>query len=439
MIVGSGTVMRWRLLVSVRVAISGVFVMTAVTACGEASKGATPTSSASSTTSSPVSTVTPTTTVVSTPPAPGFRSSATPLSCGPGGAGSASATGTTVDALTGVQFVSSRQGWVVGSGRILATLNGGHTWYVQYRGPAQLYQVDFVDAEHGWAVGIDRLLGTVDGGRHWVSLAEQCRRIRSVHFASPTVGYAVAGGGQLPDIPDISSASTPSQLMVTSNGGRDWKPMSAAPGRAQSVCFTSPKGGWLGTPGRIWRTVDGGDHWVLSLAEPPPVAGMADQIDVPVIECSGSEAAWVLFIGSGAATSHAPYLGYATQDGSRWHLVMEEGYIEQAARPQLHAPEGPGSYPGPFSVIGDDTAAFVGYLPPIGYGAAPLDIATAGGSQLASKGYVAGITRPSGTAFLTPEEGWVVGIDQTATSSDFVIEGTSDGGATWTRQYRTAA
>ena len=210
-----------------------------------------------------------------------------------------------------------------------------------------------------------------------------------------------------------------------------------APSGAQSVCFTSSAEGWLGTSGRIWRTLDSGQHWALSLAEPPVTAGVADQMDDPVIECSGRQAAWVLFIGFGAAMSHAPYVGFATQDGAHWHLIMEENYIESGARPQLHGPEGPGSYPGPFSVISDDLAAFIGWDPPVGYGAAPLDMAVAGGTQLSARGDISGITQASGAAFLSPQQGWVTGIIQTATTSSYVIEATTDGGYTWTRQYQT--
>ena len=59
-----------------------------------------------------------------------------------------------------------------------------------------------------------------------------------------------------------------------------------------------------------------------------------------------------------AALSHAPYLAYASQDGREWHGVLEETYTESALRPGLKLPEGPGSYPGPFSAIDAGSAVF---------------------------------------------------------------------------------
>src|ERR1700722_15337366 len=58
------------------------------------------------------------------------------------------------DALTGVQFISPTQGWVVGRHVILATDDGGATWTVQRRGQLDLVSVDFISADTGWAVGL---------------------------------------------------------------------------------------------------------------------------------------------------------------------------------------------------------------------------------------------------------------------------------------------
>jgi hypothetical protein len=157
--------------------------------------------------------------------------------------------------------------------------------------------------------------------------------------------------------------------------------------------------------------------------------------DISVLECAGGNAAWLLFLGSGAALGHVPYLTFATQDARNWRVLFEESYTESAARPQLHAPDGPGSYPGPFSAISPQAAAFVGYTPPIGYGAAPLEMAASGGAQLTKDGNVSGISVPEAVAFISPSQGWIVG--QTLPSGDFVIVTTADGGHTWTRQYQT--
>jgi photosystem II stability/assembly factor-like uncharacterized protein len=120
-------------------------------------------------------------------------------------------------------------------------------------------------------------------------------------------------------------------------------------------------------------------------------------------------------------------------------VLFEESYIESAARPAAHAQEDPGSCPGPFSAISPDAAAFVAWDPPVGYGAARVVMVTGGGSSLSRQGMVSGLTQPLAAAFISPSQGWVIGTDQTKPRQygDYVIEATSDGGQTWTRQDQT--
>ncbi len=345
-----------------------------------------------------------------------------------------------VPPLSAVEFVSAQQGWAVGAGRILATSDGGRAWLTQYRGAAKLDQVDFVDAEHGWAVGTSDLLATTDGGAVWTALPEPCPVIRSVHFMTPSLGYAVAGGSDVRADGGVPAPVAGGQLLITADGGRSWQPVSGAPAMAQTVCFSSPVDGFLGTPGRIWRSTDGGRRWSLSFAEPAqPGYAQHEPGDTAVLECAGHSAAWVLFLGFGAALGNAPYIAFATQDARSWHALFEETYTESAIMPEVHAPAGPGSYPGPFSAISPDAAAFVGSDPSVGYGAAPLEMVTGGGADRSIQGNVSGTTQAYGVAFITTSRGWVVGTDQTVADryGNYAIEATMDGGLTWTRQYQT--
>jgi hypothetical protein len=286
-------------------------------------------------------------------------------------------------ALDAVQFADPSHGWVAGAGRILATADAGRTWTRQYSGTAVLDQVDFTDDQHGWAAVGGSLLRTTDGGVTWTDVA-------------------------------------------------------SGPANPQSACFASTADGYVGTPGRVWRTTDGGQRWTLALTEPGPSSGPQagpETEDTPEIECAGPSALWVLFLGHDAAMSHSPYLAYATQDGQHWHGLFEERYTEAALRPGLKLPAGPGSYPGPFSAIGSGLAAFVGYTPPMGYGAAPVMLAAANGRVLTSEGSVAAINQPFGASFLSRSQGWVVG--ENLQTDAFDIEATTNAGRTWTTQYST--
>jgi photosystem II stability/assembly factor-like uncharacterized protein len=361
---------------------------------------------------------------------------ATPGCAGPASVYNAPGTSVAIPKLAAVQFVSARQGWVAGAGGVLATSDGGRAWTTQYAGLAGLYQVDFIDAWHGWAVGTNALLRTVNGGATWTPLGEPCGPIRSVHFVTPNLGYAVAGGSQVWISGGVPAATGGGELLTTTNGGRSWTRVTGAPAQAQTACFSSPASGFVGTPGKVWHTTDGGKNWSLAFTEPAAAAGVrAPAPDITVLECAGGNAAWVLFLGYGAALSHAPYLAYTTQDARNWRVLFEESYIESGARPQVHAPAGPGSYPGPFSAISPDAAAFVGFSPPVGYGVAPLELVTAGGASLSRAGNVGGISQAYGAAFISTAQGWVVG--KNLQTGDYAIEATADGGRTWTSQYLT--
>jgi photosystem II stability/assembly factor-like uncharacterized protein len=348
------------------------------------------------------------------------------------GVGGGTATSGQSPALAAIQFVGPRDGWVAGAGAILATSNGGRSWIRRYTGPAVLDQVDFIDGSHGWAAGGDALLRTTDGGATWTPLAEPCSgELASIHFVSPRLGYAIvvrAGGGGL-----ITSAVGGS-LARTTNGGVSWTTVANAPKNPQTVCFANASDGYLGTPGHIWRSIDGGQNWTLSLRQPRPSSrGQRRILDTPSIECAGPSAAWVLFLGDGTAMAHAPYLAYASQDGHEWHGVFEEQYTESGLG--LKLPEGPGSYPGPFSAIDSGAAAFVGYTPPVGYGVAPLEMVSDRGYTLAREGNVAAINEPFAAAFLSSARGWVVG--ENLRTRTFSIQATTNSGRSWATQYAT--
>ncbi len=349
--------------------------------------------------------------------------------------------------LTGVQFVSATTGWVVGSDRILHTADGGRHWDIQYQAAtaAQLTAVDFTDASHGWVVGASAILVTTDGGAHWRPLAEPCQVIRAVHFVRPADGFAVAGGS----LSELGAPSPGGILLRTTDGGQTWHAVTA-PADVQTVCFSDLRRGWLGAGGSIYGTANGGRTWTLAVHGPGRPGGPAGSHAFAEVECAGPAAGWAELSGPGAALSHMPQIGYHTS-GRTWQPIFAEQYTAgPSLRRQVRA-DSPGVYPGPFSAVSPDDAVFVGYCGPCSLpgtpqlqGTAPMDLAAHGGTMLLRRGLVARLAVASGAAFVTAEDGWVVGTQTSypltsgpgsAPKTVSRIMHTADGGRTWQVQY----
>jgi len=409
---------------------AAVSVITA--GCGAA--GTPPGGTASSVTSAPATTSG--TTASPAPDGAATTGAATPgasqSSSGGAGCHSQPAQGLSPGWLTGIEFVSAGQGWAVGQNVILATTDGGAHWRVQLSGALNLTAVDFVNGQDGWAAGNTSLLATTDAGAHWTALPEPCPVIRSVHFISPTAGFAVAGGtddgGYNTAVPDQGGV-----VLTTSDGGHTWRTL-PAPADAQSVCFSDPAHGWLGAGGRLYRSVDGGQRWSGPLTPSSGDTGGGYTAEMNV-QCAGVGSAWALSIGPGAAMSQEPHIGYHA-DASGATGVFAEQYFPGPNPPG----RAPGSYAGPFSALSPSAAVFIDYCPACGPGTAPWDVATGSGATLTVKGNVGKLTHPQAASFLSAQAGWVAGTateftDTGKSRSQQRIVATTDGGATWQVEY----
>jgi hypothetical protein len=177
----------------------------------------------------------------------------------------------------------------------------------------------------------------------------------------------------------------------------------------------------------VWRSTDGGRGWGSrpSFTLPSPTGGLPAFAE---LQCAEPGAAWVRFDAGGAAAGHSPYALYATGDGgAHWRGVLAEpGTLGNL----LRLPAGPGSYPGPLSVI-DPQRAFL---------LSPTPAAEATGAVLISQGSRLGrlpdipgsaLAMPLSVSFASATRGWVVGSDRAGRA---VILGTADGGRSWQSQ-----
>lgn len=155
--------------------------------------------------------------------------------------------------LNDVWFTDSLTGIAVGSaGTVYKTVNGGRIWTkkpisVNY----DLTKVHFEDATHGWIVGGNWVtLRTVDGGDTWQLLnhAPTYGALRAdICFSTSTIAWSVSDGGS---------------IYKSTNLGATWTSVYYDPGVSlNSIHFSTPMYGFVGSEYSLLRTLDGGATW----------------------------------------------------------------------------------------------------------------------------------------------------------------------------------
>jgi hypothetical protein len=147
------------------------------------------------------------------------------------------------------------------------------------------------------------------------------------------------------------------------------------------------------------------------------------------LQCARPDAAWVRFDSNDHYAGHSPYALYASRDGgAHWRGVLS---TVGAVLP-VHLPAGPGSHPGPFSVIDPDRAFL---LSPTPAAEATGAVQISQGSRLRWLPDIPETTlstiSPLSVSFASATRGWVVG---TGGAGRAVILATSDGGRHWQSQ-----
>jgi hypothetical protein len=136
-------------------------------------------------------------------------------------------------------------------------------------GPADVQDVSFVSADQGWVLGSGELVTTTDGGASWTRLPGPPPGAGHIRFASPEVGYAW---------------STAGSLWITTDGGASWQPggltqvlsLETAAGWAWSIAGAQPYP-------TIWRAPVGSTTWTNLGLTPDRTATLTVHGDVAYV------------------------------------------------------------------------------------------------------------------------------------------------------------
>lgn len=179
--------------------------------------------------------------------------------------------------IRSIFFINEKLVWAVGTGGItIHTEDGGKTWVSQGNATTSLNKVFFANEKEGWAVGMNGLvLHTTDGGKKWERQEIGIKRaIASINFINPQTGWIIAGD----------------EVYRTADGGKNWEksqleikiPKSGKVGQDDIVTGVGegiPDGWWIGdivftneNEGwavigywYIFHTEDGGKTWTDQL------------------------------------------------------------------------------------------------------------------------------------------------------------------------------
>lgn len=213
--------------------------------------------------------------------------------------------------------VSSSNGWVIESGEILHSTDGGVTWSLQHEAQSTLNRIHAIDKQFAWVVG-DRglILATTNGGNSWrPQSAVTDYHIYDVHFADRNNGWIV---GEEP----VGWEYRSGKVWKTIDGGQSWRLVgyfeSQYPNERGKfgVDFPSINVGYIvgneGQGGSIHKTTDGGESWELILGN-----GTYPQLNK--VDFINDREGWV--VGNAGTVLH-------TEDGGETWQLQPTGFTD---------------------------------------------------------------------------------------------------------------
>jgi photosystem II stability/assembly factor-like uncharacterized protein len=209
---------------------------------------------------------------------------------------------------------------------IAHTTNGGHTWQsapLAVTVPEGVFSMSFINAQDGWseaavggAAGTDlvKIFRTTNGGTSWTAVSDfpVYGHKNGLVFLTTTTGWATSAGlyvthdggvtwhaQALPTPPDPAAGRAgglpifftshdgllagDQALLVTHDSGSTWQTVSGAtlPASVSGVTFVDLLHGWASDTAsiRLYRTSDGGVHWVAITSLPATRIAGISQLD----------------------------------------------------------------------------------------------------------------------------------------------------------------
>ncbi len=161
------------------------------------------------------------------------------------------------------QFFPGLGGVGAGDSGFLASADGGRSWtnLAPYAGicsgeqAVQVTALSFADPQHGWAAftcagqPLSAVYATADGGKTWATLPAAGLPqdgIAALSFLDPQTGFLVTHAGL---------------LFLSGDGGQSFAPVDGTAVHTRSLHFATPELGWELRGPQLFETRDGGHTW----------------------------------------------------------------------------------------------------------------------------------------------------------------------------------
>ncbi len=337
--------------------------------------------------------------------------------------------------LQTVRFVSSTTGYMAGNGIILKTADGGQIFTTAAHASVNLTGLSVARTTTATvaAWGNHSILVSHNSGSNW-SASTLPHTVQQVDFATSSIGFAITGHQGSP----AGYAAFPAWVLWrTIDGGAHWiqVPTSSPPA---SISFGAASVGWMSTAnGDIFRTGNSGQTWNLVTQIPTTNAESTSLKPFVSLHAASAQICWALVVG-GSGMNQASYSVFRTTNGTNWSPVLATSTAGAGPAPGNpgKVPPGPGSSPGPMAVVGGSSSAVLaGECRACGFGTTSVSSTQNAGASWNNFPTIQNGGASISMSFVSPSEGWLL---DSSGADIFTLLQTLDGGSTWKEVYPMA-